>query len=122
MNTITTLFPDAIWNVIFKDEGNWRVGLYRPDAAGHEEISTLEKHTCPELFVCLQGKMGLVVKESAGEQIMVLNPGQALLVHDYHNGFTIDKGGYFLVVERTAFTTEYIERDSGRIIKKVDVL
>jgi hypothetical protein len=121
MNTIITLFPDTIWNVIYKDEGNWRVGLYKPDSARHEDISILEKHTCPELFVCQQGRMGLVVKEGPDETIMELDPGQAVLVKGYHNGFAIDKEGYFLVVERTAFTTEYIERDSGRFIKKVEV-
>lgn len=118
---ITTLIPDSRWSVIFKDPGSWRAGLYRPEAARPEQVTVLEKHTCPELFVCLQGKAGLVLKENGRERIAELAPLQALLVTEYHNGFAIDPEGYFLVIERTAFTTEYIDRASGAVIKTVEV-
>ncbi len=118
---ITTLLPDSRWSVIFRDDGSWRAGLYRPEAGRPEDVTMLEKHTCPELFVCLQGRAGLVLKEGNDEQIVEMAPHQALLVSEYHNGFSIDPGGYFLVIERTAFTTEYIDRKTGAFIKKVEV-
>jgi hypothetical protein len=118
---ITTLAPDSRWSVIFRDSGSWRAGLYRPEASGPEEVSILEKHTCPELFLCLQGRAGLVLKNGSEERIVEMAPHQALLVTDYHNGFAIDPEGYFLVIERTAFTTEYIDRTSGAFLKKVEV-
>lgn len=118
---ITTLMPDSRWSVIFRDGGSWRAGLYRPEASGPEEVTVLEKHTCPELFVCLQGRAGLVLKSDAGETIIEMAPHQALLVSEHHNGFSIDPGGYFLVIERTAFMTEYIDRATGAFIKKVEV-
>ncbi|MBN2077916.1 MAG: hypothetical protein JW838_03065 [Spirochaetes bacterium] len=43
------------------------------------------------------------------------------MVTDYHNGFTIDPGGHFLVIERTDFTTEYIDRSNGAFIRRVEV-
>ncbi len=118
---IASLMPDSRWSVIFRDSGFWRAGLYRPETARQEDVSVLEKHTCPELFVCLQGKAGLVLKNGAAEQIVELAPHQAIMVSEYHNGFVIDPEGYFLVIERTAFTTEYIDRKSGAFIKKVEV-
>lgn len=118
---IATLIPDSRWSVIFRDSGAWRVGLYRPEAKRQEDIAMLEKHTCPELFVCLQGRTGLVLKNSSEERIVELAPNQALMVTEYHNGFSIDPEGYFLVVERTTFTTEYIDRITGGLIKKIDV-
>ncbi|HRS79468.1 MAG TPA: hypothetical protein P5115_20175 [Spirochaetota bacterium] len=118
---ITTLAPDSRWSVIFRDGGSWRAGLYRPEAAGPVQVSVLEKHTCPELFVCLQGRAGLVLKNGTDERIVEMAPNQALLVTEYHNGFAIDPEGYFLVIERTAFTTEYIDRKTGAFIRKVEV-
>lgn len=122
MNTdITTFLPDSRWSVIFRDGGSWRAGLYRPEAVRPDDVTMLERHTCPELFICLQGKAGLVLKSGSDERIVELEPHQAILVSEYHNGFSIDPGGYFLVIERTAFTTEYIDRKSGNFIKKVEV-
>jgi hypothetical protein len=118
---ITSLIPETCWSVIFKDEGNWRMGLYKPEFTGPDDIDVLEKHTCPEVFICLQGKMGLVLCDGFNERIVELQPLQALMVTDYHNGFAIDPDGYFLVTERTAFTTEYIDRKTGSSIKKVVV-
>ncbi|HPN14431.1 MAG TPA: hypothetical protein PLA65_20405 [Spirochaetota bacterium] len=118
---ITSLVADSRWNVIFSDPGSWRVGLYRPehDAAGKVEV--LEKHSCHELFVCMGGKTGLIVKNGMEEEILELAPGQALLVTGYHNGYAIDPEGFFLVVERTDFSTEYADRGTGEIVKRVTV-
>jgi hypothetical protein len=118
---IMSLVPDSRWSVIFRDGGSWRAGLYRPESARQEDVTVLEKHTCPELFVCLQGRAGLILKNGSEEMIVELAPHQALMVSEHHNGFTIDPEGYFLVIERTAFTTEYIDRNTGAFIKKVEV-
>jgi hypothetical protein len=118
---IITLLADSRWKVIFSDPGSWRVGLYRPEHDSAGKVEVLEKHSCPELFVCMEGKVGLIVKSGAEEQIAELNPGQALLVTGYHNGFAIDPAGYFLVVERTDFETEYADRATGAVLKRVTV-
>lgn len=118
---ITTLHPEKLWSVIFKDEGSWRAGIYRPESSGPDSIEILEKHTCPELFVCLGGRMGLLLSDGSSERAIELEPHQAIMVSEYHNGFIIDTNGYFLVVERTAFSTEYIDRKTGKFLKRVDV-
>jgi hypothetical protein len=116
-----SLHPESCWSVIFKDKEYWRMGVFKPEFTNPDDIVMLEKHTCPEVFVCLQGKMGLVLQSAGNERIIELQPLQALTVTDYHNGFMIDPEGYFLVTERTAFTTEYIDRKTGAFIKKVEV-
>ena len=65
---ITTLLADSRWKVIFSDQGAWRVGLYRPEHDSAGKVEVLEKHSCPELFVH-GGKVGLIVKSGAEEQI-----------------------------------------------------
>jgi len=42
-------------------------------------------------------------------------------VTGYHNGYAIDPEGFFLVVERTDFSTEYADRGTGEIVKRVTV-
>ena len=118
---ISTLLADSRWKVIFTDPGAWRVGLYRPEHDSAVKVEVLEKHSCPELFVCMGGRAGLIVKDASGERIEELGPGQAVLVTGYHNGFAIDPTGYFLVVERTDFETEYADRATGAIQKRITV-
>ena len=109
------------WTVPFSDEGYWRLGIYNPEFTSPNEITILEKHSCPELFICRKGRMGLIVGTGEHEKVITLADGEAMLVSDYHNGFRIDEGADFIVVERTAFSTEYIERNTGKVIKRVDV-
>ena len=118
---ITSLAPKSLWSVLYKDEGHWRAGLYSPQFFSPDEISTLERHTCPELFVCLGGRAGLIIGSGAGERIVEMGPHQALLVTDYHNGYRIDESAYFLAIERTAFSTQYIDRKTGALLKKAEV-
>lgn len=107
------------WDVFSSDPGFWRTGLYRPEHTGPEGITELEKHSCPELFVCLGGKAGLVVYDGSVERIVIFEPGEELLVTGYHNGFIIERGACFLVVERTSFTTDYIDRTTHRQTRQV---
>ncbi len=115
------LIPDSRWSVFFSDPGAWRAGLYLPEHAHPDEIIVLEKHTCPELFVCIGARAGLLLKQDGDERLIQLTPGQAVMVTDYHNGYTVDPGGSFLVIERTEFTTEYIDRLTGAFIRRVEV-
>ena len=97
------------------------MGIYKPEFTVIDDIDILEKHTCPELFICCGGRAGLLCGFGADERIIEMNPGEALMVEDYHNGFIIDDDGYFTVVERSNFTTEYIDRSTGKLVKTVSV-
>jgi hypothetical protein len=113
--------PSRRWEVFSSDRGYWRTGLYRPEATSPADITEFEKHSCPELFICLGGRAGLVVSDGGKETMVEFGPGEELLVTDYHNGFQIDPGAYFLVVERTEFSTEYMDRLTGKSIRRVEV-
>ena len=113
------LHPERRWEVFSSDPDFWRVGLYRPENIGTESVLELERHSCPELFVCLGGRAGLVLYDGSTETVVEFEPGEELLVSGYHNGFIVDQGAFFLVVERTSFTTEYIDRKTRLSIRKV---
>ena len=115
------LTPESRWHVPFQDTGSWRTGIYRPEFNSSDEIKVLEKHTCPELFVCMKGRMGLLIKDGSREELVEMEPNQAIFVTGSHNGFAIDPEGFFLVVERTSFSTEYIDRITGTVIERVTV-
>lgn len=115
------LFPRSRWEVIFQDHGSWRSGIYKPESRDPAEITELEKHTCPELFICMNGSAGLLIRDGAREHAVSFKPGESLLVSEYHNGFLVDENGYFLVIERTSFTTSYMDRRTGKITRTVDV-
>lgn len=110
--------PEGRWHVPVADEGSWRMGVYRPENTSSSSITVLEKHSCPELFVCQGGRMGLILGFGADEHPVEMEPDQAVLVTGFHNGFSIDPAGYFLVVERTSFSTEYIDRKTGTVVER----
>ncbi|HSV98235.1 MAG TPA: hypothetical protein VLM75_15030 [Spirochaetota bacterium] len=86
-----------------------------------DDVMELEKHSCPELFLCLGGRAGLVIYDGETEKTVEFEPGEELLVSDYHNGFLIEQDAFFLVVERTAFTTDYIDRKTRGPLRSVTV-
>ncbi len=116
-----TLEPEGRWHIPFSDYGYWRTGVYAPEFRSPAEITVLEKHTCPELFICASGRAGLLVKKGSEEITVELARGDAVLVEDYHNGYLLEEGSFFIVVERTSFATEYVDRVSGAVIKTVTV-
>ena len=118
---IFNIEPDGRWHVPVADDGSWRAGVYKPEFTSPDDITILEKHSCPELFVCLNGTMGLILGSGTGEKLMILNPNQAVMVTDFHNGYAIDSAGFFMVVERTSFSTEYIDRKSLEVIERRSV-
>ncbi|MCX8122662.1 MAG: hypothetical protein N3F66_00680 [Spirochaetes bacterium] len=100
------------WTIIAQDDKKWRVGIYHPEFSNPDDIDVLEKHSCPELFICCNAPCGLLLMVEGQEEIHILNPNEAIFVTQYHNGFKVDVNGYFIVVEQTDFTTEFIERKS----------
>ena len=109
---------DERWKIIAQDPGQWRIGIYRPEYGNESDIKELEKHSCPELFICAEGAMGLVIRSAEGETIRIMQPGDAAMVYDHHNGFCASDTGYFIVAERTSFSTDFIDRTSGGFIRK----
>lgn len=94
--------------------------MYLPEFYSSADIDVLEKHTCSELFICTGGRMGLLLSEDGVENEVILQPGEAVMVKAYHNGFRIDREGFFMVVEQTSFSTEYVDRKTGRILPHED--
>jgi hypothetical protein len=119
-NKPVNLFPGSQWEVLFEDTGRWRMGLYRPDALSCEGVETLEKHSCPELFICAGGRAGLVLFDGEREHCVDFQPHEAMMVSQHHNGYRIDAGAFFYVVERSSFSTEYIDRKTWKYIRRVE--
>jgi hypothetical protein len=119
--SIFPLVPRTRWEVYASDAGQWRSGIYRPEFGSGDEVDVLERHSCPELFICAGGRMGMVTWDGVRETVIEFNSHDSLLVEDYHNGFRIDDAGFFIVVERTSFVTEYIDRRSKNFLRRVTV-
>ena len=97
------------WKVHFKDEGNWLLGVWIPEFSSREEVSYLERHEKPELFLLLKGKIVMLLSED-GKNIkeVELESGKPLVVYGWHNGYRVGEGEA-LVVEWDGNTTEYLE-------------
>ena len=108
---------DTRWKIIAQDPGQWRIGIYKPEYTSEKDIHEFEKHTCPELFICADGAMGIITFENGVEEVKILKPGEAAMLSGYHNGFCASENGYFIVAERTSFTTEFIDRKTGNFIR-----
>ena len=104
---IMLLESDQRWSIFAEDPEHWRLGLYHPEYKSVDEIAELEKHSCPELFICCGGKMGIILDQEDSIVNLVLNDKEMLLVNSFHNAYQIDEGAYFLVVERDNFTTSF---------------
>lgn len=100
---------ERVWQALCGDPGRWRTGLYSPEKTGPGECEEFERHTCPELFTLLSGRIVLLVVTGGNVVSIELEPGKPVLVTDPHNGYCPDGPftGRALVVERDAFTTEY---------------
>lgn len=98
-----------LFQVLCGDAGAWRVGLFSPSAARAEECTELERHTCPELFLLISGRVSLVLAEGPGLRTLDLEAGRPALITLPHAGFCPQgpHTGTALVVERDAFETEY---------------
>ena len=97
------------WQVLCGDEKHWRVGIYSPEFGSPEEIHELEKHSCPEFFYLIEGKLSLLLfhEESATFEVLDLKEGEPVMVETWHNGFCPNGPftGRALVIERDNFKT-----------------
>ena len=98
-----------LWQVLCGDEGHWRLGLYSPELTRAQDCVELERHTCPELFLLLSGKVSLVLAEGGRLRSLALEVGRPALITAPHSGFCPEGAhtGVALVLERDVFETEY---------------
>lgn len=101
--------PDIRWQVMCGDAEHWRAGVFSPPESSAEEIEELERHTCPELFVLLEGRLVLLIAGASGVEELELRRGEPVLVTAPHAGFCPDGPftGSAFVVERDLFETQY---------------
>lgn len=115
-------FPDALtdqpiewpdgerWNVLCGDSGHWRCGIFSPPESTPSQISELEWHDCPELFLLVRGRVTLVLSDmNGGVTELQLEAGRPVLVSSPHSAYCPDGpfSGTCFVVERDEFDTEY---------------
>jgi hypothetical protein len=99
-----------VWQVVCGDADHWRAGLYSPEATCAADVTELEKHTCPELFLLIRGRLTLLLSDGqGGTRELELQQGQPVLIETSHTGFCPDGPftGTAFVVERDLFATEY---------------
>lgn len=103
--------PGKVWQVLCGDEGCWRAGVYSPEAVTADACVELERHTCPELFLLLEGRVTLVALQDGKRNELPLEKGKPVLIRAPHSGFCPDgpHTGKAFVVERDRFETEYLE-------------
>lgn len=111
-NTLLVLAANERWQVPGGDSGHWRVGFYSPEVGTANDITELEWHDCPELFMLVSGRVSLLLADEQGERIVELLPQQPIIVTCRHAGFCPDGpfSGSAIVIERDAFLTEYTPR------------
>jgi len=103
------LEPSKLWQVVAGDAEHWRAGVYSPAATCAAELPELEQHTCPELFLLLDGRVTLLIHDGEVVRELPLEPGKPVLVTQPHSGFCPDgpHTGRVFVVERDLFSTHY---------------
>ena len=103
------------WQVIFEQAqaSGYQIGLYKPEFNSATEVTSLEMHSGPEIFLLTKGEMLLIIRDIQGnpesEEIIKLSPGKPIVVFGYHNGYTPNNGVAF-VVEENALQTDIIQR------------
>jgi hypothetical protein len=97
------------WQVLCGDTKHWRSGIYSPSFSKKEEVTELEMHTCPELFILIEGKVILVLEEKGKIKELNLEYGKPVMINTWHNAYCPDgvHTGKVFVVERDEFITEY---------------
>lgn len=122
-NSKLIIEDNKLWQVLCGDEGRWRCGIYSPEIITAAEIKEYESHTCPELFLLIEGAITLALFcENKGFYEIELQKNIPVLVTDYHSGYS--KNGKYtgkaLVIERDFFSTTYKTKNelSNVILKK----
>jgi hypothetical protein len=108
-NAAIDFAENQVWQVICGDQNHWRAGIYSPSMSHPDEIKELECHTCPELFLLLQGHITLVLFENNAIRELPLELKKPVLVTAPHAGYCPDGPfhGLAFVIERDAFETAY---------------
>ena len=103
------IVADRVWQVLCGDDEHWRVGIWSPDQSRAEDCPELERHSCPEFFLLLQGSITMLLHDGRQVRQVALQAGQPLLVRGPHAGFCPQgpHTGRALVVERDRFHTLY---------------
>jgi hypothetical protein len=103
------LEPSRLWQVVAGDLGHWRAGVYSPAGVSAADCPELERHSCPELFLLMEGRVTLLIHDGQGLRELPLEHGKPVLVTSPHSGFCPDgpHTGRAFVVERDIFSTEY---------------
>lgn len=98
-----------IWQVLCGDQNHWRAGVYCPSESSAAQLSELEQHDCPELFLLMSGRLILVIADGSSTREIELMQGTPVLVQSPHSGYCPDgpHTGTAFVVERDSFDTEY---------------
>ncbi len=113
------IVADKRWQIVSEEKDSWRIGIYRPEFNCVSDIDVLEKHSCLEFFACVEGRMGILIYDGSSETEVILEPGDAITISDYHNSFCLSDKGYFIVTEKTSFTTDFIDRKSKKFLRTV---
>lgn len=110
-NSPLAILPDKVWQVMCGDQDHWRAGVFSPAATSADQCPELERHTCPELFLLMEGRLILVLDKGQGPELLELQAGRPVFVTCPHAGFCPDgpHGGRAFVVERDLFSTTYTE-------------
>ena len=97
------------WEVVFKENDRWQCGIYVPENTSLDDITFLEKHNAPELFVLVRGNIVLVLMDDEGNIKEVnMEEDKIYIVNTWHNAYRPNNcEGVALVIERPDITTEY---------------
>jgi len=98
------------WNPLFRDKKNWLFGYFKPTARSLEELTYLELHKYPELFLLVKGRIVLTLKKNKNSRIeeLELKPGEVVIVNCWHNGYALEPDSVSLVIERPVNPTKKI--------------
>ncbi|RLF21703.1 MAG: hypothetical protein DRN15_05440 [Thermoprotei archaeon] len=97
------------WRVVYKEDEKWQCGIYSPEFSSKEEVSYLERHNAPELFLLIRGEVVLLLSKDGKEVEEVrMKPGIIYIVEEWHNAYSPKRDGVVLVIERPDIKTEYI--------------
>ena len=106
---IIKISPGKRWEVVFRDNDNWQVGIYFPEYTSREQIDVLEKHDAPELFYLVSGRIVLVLSNDLKEiREVEMEPGEIYIVNEWHSAYRPNgENGIALVIEKPSIKTEY---------------
>ncbi len=106
---IIRLSPKQRWEIVFRDNDNWQVGIYSPEYTSREQIDVLEKHDAPELFYLVSGRIILVLSNDLKEiREVEMEPKKIYIINEWHNAYRPNgENGLALVIEKPTIKTEY---------------